>query len=77
MYSKTLLDFVKNNLINVDDIKLLNATKINIIPEVIVDYRNNSYGDLKIKINININKTLSYKRKKQSSKKNNSFYLFR
>ena len=75
MYSKTLLDFVKNNLINVDDIKLLNATKINIIPEVIVDYRNNSYGDLKIRVNKN--KTLSYKRKKQSSKKNNSFYLFR
>ena len=70
MYSKTLLDFVKDNLINVDDLELLNTTKRKRIPEVIVDYRENSYGDLKIKLNKN--KTLSNKRKKQSSKKNNS-----
>ena len=70
LYSKTLLDFVKDNLINVDDIEILNTTKRFKFPEVIVDYTQNSYGDLKIKINEN--KTLSDNRKMLSSKKNNS-----
>ena len=51
MYSKTLLDYVKNNLINLDDKNsnfLLNSSQK---PEVSIDFSSNPYGELKIKIN--------------------------
>ena len=69
MYAESLLKFVKNNLIDIDSIEESNnSTKNNKIPEVIVDFSKNPYGELKIKINKNEN--LSKKRKLQSSKNN-------
>ena len=74
MYSKTLLDFVKDNLINMDDdnqTKFLDETKK---PEIYVDFSSNSYGKLKIKINYS-NK-LSKKRLSLSKNSNSKNILF-
>ena len=62
MYSDTLLDYVKNNLINMDIKEQLSKLKKNKKPEVFIDYTDDPYG--KLKININFNKILSIKRKK-------------
>ena len=69
MYSKTLLKFVKDNLMDMDK-NYLNKTNIKKIPEVIVDFRKNPFGELKIKINYD--KNLSIKRKLISNKNNNT-----
>jgi hypothetical protein len=69
MYSNTLLKYVKENLINMDNYQL-NETKVHKKPEVIVDFRNDPYGELKI--NINFNKNLSIKRQLLSNKNNNT-----
>ena len=51
MYSDTLLNFVSNNLINIDD---KNLTKFSTKqPEIVVDFNENSYGKLLKKINFN------------------------
>ena len=74
MYSKDLLDFVKNNLINLDDENskfLLNLSKK---PEIYVDYSNNPYGELKIKINYS--SKLSEKRLALSKDKDSKNILF-
>ena len=49
MYSKTLLDFVKNNLINLDEENQTKFIKEDRKPEVYVDFSNDSYGKLNIK----------------------------
>ena len=69
MYSRTLLKFVKENLIDIDN-NYLNKSNIKKVPEVIVDFRKNPFGELKIKINYN--KDLSIKRKKLSDNNNNT-----
>jgi hypothetical protein len=69
MYSRTLLRFVKENLIDMDN-NTLNKTNIKKKPEVIVDFRSNPYGELKIKINYN--KNLSIKRKSLSKNNNDT-----
>lgn len=51
-YSKTLFEYVKNNLINIDEKESLNETRKIKNVEVFVDYTNNSYGELKIEINL-------------------------
>jgi hypothetical protein len=48
----------------------LNKSKIKKVPEVIVDFRKNPFGELKIKINYN--KNLSIKRKLLSDNNNNT-----
>ena len=60
MYSKTLLDFVKNNLINLDEENQTKFIVENKKPEVYVDFSNDSYG--KLNIEINYSKKLSKKR---------------
>ena len=50
MYYKTLLNFVYNNLINLDK-ENVNEMNRNKKPEVYVDFSSNPYGKLKIKIN--------------------------
>ena len=74
MYSNTLLDFVKNNLINLDDENQTKFLEPNKKPEVYVDFSNNSYG--KLKINLHYSDTLSKKRLLRSEKKNSKNILF-
>ena len=62
MYSNTLLTYVKNNLINMDDKENLNKLEKNKIPEIFIDYYDDPFG--KMKINVNFDKILSIKRKK-------------
>ena len=74
-YSSELLDFMKKNLINVDEFekKNISFTKK---PEVIVDFSENQYGKLNIKINYN--KSLAEKRFQisKNSNSNNILFLF-
>lgn len=74
MYSNTLLDFVKNNLINLDNEKQLEFIKENRKPEVYVDFSENPYG--KLTININYSKDLSKKRLALSNKNDSNNILF-
>ena len=74
MYSNTLLDFVKNNLINLDNEKQLELIKENRKPEVYVDFSENPYG--KLTININYSKDLSEKRLALSNKNDGNNILF-
>ena len=74
MYSNTLLDFVKNNLINLDNEKQLELIKENRKPEVYVDFSENPYG--KLTININYSKDLSEKRLALSNKNDANNILF-
>ena len=61
LYDRKLVRYVKNNLINMDKIKIVHNLNKRNRPEIIIDYNNNSFGELKI--NINFNKELSKKRK--------------
>ena len=72
MYSKTLLNYFKNNLINLDK-KKINGNKK---PEVYVDFSSGPYGKLHIKINYS-NK-LSEKRisLNKNKKSNNILFIF-
>ena len=76
MYSKSLYNFLKNNLINFDILEKMNNTKITKKSEVFLDYSKNEFGTLNI--NINFNKELSYKRLQLSSNStsNNIIFLF-
>ena len=75
MYSDTLLEFVSNNLINMDNGNLssfIGKKK----PEVILDYTKDPYG--KLIIEINYNETLSNSRKKKeiNNDSNNILFIF-
>ena len=74
LYADTLLDFVKNNLINLDNETQIKNLEPNKKPEVYIDYTNNQFGDLKI--NINFNESLSKKRLSLEIHKNSSNILF-
>ena len=67
LYSRELYNFVKNNLIDMDNENKLNKLKENQIPEVLVDYSNDPFGELKITINF----------KKQLSLERQNIYLKR
>lgn len=56
-----LKNFVKENLVDMDNIHLVNKIYKNYKPEYIVDYTKNPFGE--IIINLNYNKTLSKERK--------------
>ena len=74
MYSGTLLEFVKNNLINLD---IANQTKLNEEnkkPEVYVDFSEDTYG--KLKIEINYSEKLSKKRLSMNKNKEKNDILF-
>ena len=73
LYSKTLYKYVKNNLVDMDDKKILDKLDKNQKPEVIVDFSNNSYG--KLEINITHKDELSNERK-LLEKENSSNVLF-
>ena len=75
-YSKLLFDYVINNLIDMNDKNILNNLEINKKPEVIVDFSQNPYGELKI--NVNYNKKLSIKRKslEKNTNSNNILFIF-
>jgi hypothetical protein len=70
------MDFVMTNLINLDDKNSLNNLKRNKIPEVILDFTDNPYGELKQKIIFN--KKLSEERLKSGKHivSNNILFLF-
>ena len=75
LYAETLYEFVKNNLVDMDDKIILGKLDKDQKPEVFVDFSNSPYG--KIEININHKETLSNERKileKQNS--NNVLFLF-
>ena len=74
MYSDTLLNYVSNNLINIDSINMTKYNKKK--PEIIVDFNEDPYG--KILININHNKSLSEQRSKLSlnNSSNNILFIF-
>ena len=74
MYADTLLDFVKNNLINLNDENQTKILEDNKKPEVYIDFSNNPYGKLNIKINYS--PKLSEKRMKLSKNKDSNNILF-
>ena len=74
MYGGVLLNYVKNNLVNLDNETLLKIMKPSKKPEVYVDYTNNKFGELKI--NINYNNFLSKTRLSLEKNKNASNILF-
>ena len=73
LYAETLYNFVKENMIDMDDENQLNKLEDYQKPEVIVDFNNDPYG--KIEININYKEKLAQKRK-SLEKKNTSNVLF-
>ena len=75
LYSETLYEFVKNNLVDMDDKEQLNKLDENQKPEVTVDFSNGSYG--KLEININHKDKLSKERKLlEKEDSNNVLFLF-
>ena len=75
LYSETLYEFVKNNLIDMDDREQLNKLDEDQKPEVIANFNNNLYG--KLDININYKDKLSKERKLLENKdSNNVLFLF-
>jgi hypothetical protein len=52
LYSETLYEFVKNNLVDMDDKEQLEKLDEDQKPEVIVDFSNSTYGNIKIIDNI-------------------------
>ena len=75
LYSETLYEFVKNNLVDMDDKEQIGKLDENKKPEIIVDFRNSSFG--KIEININYNAKLSNERKLlEKVNSNNVLFLF-
>ena len=75
MYSEELLNFVKNNLINIDE-ENKNPMNRRKKPEVYVDFSNGPYG--KLKIEINYSKELSKNRLSlsQNIDSNNILFIF-
>lgn len=61
LYGKELYNYVLNNLINMDDKNYIRNLNDKYKPEIILDFTNNKYGELKIRLNYN--KTLSDRRK--------------
>ena len=61
-HNNTLLKYIKNNLVDMDNVKLVNQIYKDNKPEIIVDYTNNPHGE--IIIDLQFNKTLSEERKK-------------
>jgi len=74
MYSDTLLKFVKNNLINLDDEKQTKILEERKKPEVYVDFSSNPYG--KLNIEINYSSKLSEKRMELGKNKESNNILF-
>ena len=75
LYSETLYEFVKNNLIDMDDKEQLNKLDKDQKPEVIANFGNNLYG--KLEININYKDKLSKERKLlEKVDSNNVLFLF-
>ena len=61
-HNNTILKYVKENLVDMDNIHLVNKIYKENKPEFIVDYTKNPYGE--VIINLNYNDTLSKERKK-------------
>ena len=76
MYSDTLLEYVINNLIDIDNLNQKDNFNIKNNSEVIVDFTNNSYGELKIKINYNENLSQSRKNKTINNSSNNILFIY-
>ena len=75
LYSETLYEFVKNNLVDMDDKEQLNKLDKDQKPEVIANFGNNLYGTLEI--NINYKDKLSKERKLlEKVDSNNVLFLF-
>ena len=75
MYQDILLEFMKNNLINMDDREQLDKLEDYQKPEVSVDFNEDPYGQMKI--NINYRESLAKKRKlKQKNETKNVLFIF-
>ena len=75
MYQDTLLEFVKNNLIDMDNQEQLNKLEDYQHPEIIVDFNHDPYGQMKI--NINYKENLAKKRKlNQKNETKNVLFIF-
>ena len=60
-YQSSIFDYFKNHLVDMDNSNLVKEIYNNNYPEIIVDYSQNQYGELKI--HLNYNETLSEERK--------------
>ena len=75
LYSETLYEFVKNNLVDMDDELQFNKLDEDQKPEVIANFNNSLYG--KLEININYKDKLSKERKLlEKEDSNNVLFLF-
>jgi len=74
LYSETLYEFVKNNLVDMDDKEQLNKLDEDQKPEVIANFSNNLYG--KLVININYKDKLSKERKLLENEDSNNVLFF-
>ena len=59
--SNRIKNFVKNHLVDMDNQKLVDKIYKNKIPEIIIDYNKNKYGEMTI--NVTLNETLNKERK--------------
>ena len=64
--NNTMYSYIKKNLVDMDNVQLVEKIYKENKPELIVDYRNNPYGE--IIIDLKFNKTLSEERKKLENK---------
>ena len=75
LYAETLYDFVKDNLVDMDDKEQLSKLEEYQKPEVIVNFNDDPYG--KIEININYKEQLTKKRKAlEKPNTDNVLFLF-
>ena len=75
-YEASLLYYMKNNLIDMDNYESLNNSFNKENPEIILDYSNNSFGELKIRINYNEELSKKRKLKEKNKEANNIIFLF-
>ena len=62
-HNNTILKYVKNNLVDMENLDLVKKIYKDNKPEIIVDYTKNPYGEMII--NLNYNETLSKERKRK------------
>ena len=75
LYSETLYEFVKNNLVDMDDKEQLDKLDEAQKPEVFVDFSNGTYGEIEIRINIK-DKLLNERKLLEKKNSNNVLFLF-
>jgi len=76
LYGEYLMNYIMKNLINIEDNNTINNLTTNKLPEIIVDFSQNPYGELKQKINYNQNLSKTRAKKSKQSQSNNILFIY-